>query len=157
MNGFRWVTVMVLLGCSMLLASAAPPQDSTGTGDAPPNAFSANQIEQKLLNQVRNGFETHNSRRMLGAFDREGMPGYLAFQDQVEAFFAQYESFRASVRLEGSSFEQDKLTATAIFKLEGIPRSGGPAMRREAELTFEFSRTGSGWKIRDVSPRNFFS
>jgi hypothetical protein len=75
----------------------------------------------------------------------------------VEAFFAQYESFRASVRLEGSSFEQDKLTATAIFKLEGIPRSGGPAMRREAELTFEFSRTGSGWKIRDVSPRNFFS
>jgi hypothetical protein len=157
MSAFRWVTAIVLLACSILLASAAPPQDSTGTADAPLDALAANQIEQKLLNQVRDGFEVHNSRKMLAAFDREGMPGYLAFQDQMEAFFSQYESFRASVRLEGSSFEQDKLTATAIFKLEGVPRSGGPAMRREAELTFEFSRSGSGWKIRDVSPRNFFS
>ena len=148
---------MVLLACSILLASAAPRQESTGTEDAPPDAFAANQIEQKLLNQIRDGLQAHNSRKMLVGFDREGMQGYLAFQDQVEEFFAQYESFRVSIRLEGSSFEQDKGTATAIFKLEGVPRSGGPAMRREAELTLEFSRTGSGWKIRDVSPRDFFS
>jgi hypothetical protein len=94
---------------------------------------------------------------MLAAFDREGMQAYPAFQDQVEAFFAQYESFRVAIQLEESSFEQDKGTATASFRLEGIPRYGGPAIRREGELIFEFSRTRSGWKIRDVSPRGFFS
>ena len=111
------------------------------TPDAPTDAFSSKQIAQKLLNQIRDGLQAYNSRKMLAAFDREGMQGYLAFQDQVEAFFAQYESFRVAIRLEESSFEQDKGTATASFQLEGIPRYGGPAMRREGELIFEFSRT----------------
>ena len=78
---------------------------------------------------------------MLAAFDRDGMQGYLTFQDQVESFFAQYESFRVGIRLVQSSFEQDKGMATAEFRLEGVPRGGGPAMRRERELTFEFIRT----------------
>jgi len=103
------------------------------------------QIAEKLLNQIRDGLQAYNSRKMLAAFDREGMQGYLAFQDQIEAFFAQYESFRVAIKLEESSFEQDKGTATAIFKLEGVPRYGGQAIRREEELTFEFSRTRSGF------------
>jgi hypothetical protein len=148
---------MVLLASSILLASASPRQSSTATEDAPADAFSSKQIAQLLLNQLRDGLQAGNSRKMLAAFDREGMPGYLVFQDQVEAFFAQYESFRVAIRLEESAFEQDKGTATAFFQLEGVPRYGGPEVRREAELAFDFIRTPSGWKIRDVSPRNFFS
>jgi hypothetical protein len=145
------VIAIVLLACSIQLASAAPPPD------APTDAFSSNQIAEKLLTQIRDGLQSYNSRKMLSAFDREGMQAYPAFQDQVEAFYAQYESFRVAIKLEEISFEQDKGAATASFRLEGIPRFGGPAIRREGELIFEFSRTRSGWKIRDVSPRNFFS
>lgn len=144
------LTAILLLACSIQLSSAAPPPD------VPADAFSSNQIAEKLLNQIRDGLQAYNSRKMLAAFDREGMQGYLAFQDQIEAFFAQYESFRVAIKLEESSLEQDKGAATASFRLEGIPRYGGPAIRREGELIFEFSRTRSGWKIRDVSPRSFF-
>jgi hypothetical protein len=157
MSAFRSATAIVLLACSLLLAPASPGQSSKGTADAPADTFASDQLAQKLLNQISDGLRAYNSRKMLGAFDREGMQGYLVFQDQVEAFFAQYESFRVAIQLEESSFEQDKGTATAIFKLEGVPRYGGAAMRREGELIFEFSRTRNGWKIRDVSPRNFFS
>ncbi len=145
------VIAIVLLACSIQLASAAPPPD------VPADAFSSNQIAEKLLNQVRDGLQAYNSRKMLAAFDREGMQGYIAFQEQIEALFSQYESFRVAFRLEESSFEQDKGTATASFRLEGYPRYESPAIRREGELIFEFSRTPSGWKIRDVSPRSFFS
>jgi len=157
MSACRAVTALVLLGSSILLASASPRQSSTATEDAPADAFSSKQIAQLLLNQLRDGLQAGNSRQMLAAFDREGMSGYLVFQDELEAFFAQYESFRVAIRLEEISFGPDQGTATVFFQLEGVPRYGGPAMRREAELTFEFIRTRSGWKIRDVSPRNFFS
>ena len=157
MSGFGSLAAIGLLAGSILLASASPRQSSTAAEDTPADAFSSTQIAQKLLNQIRDGLQASNSRQMLAAFDREGMPEYLVFQDELEAFFAQYESFRVSIRLMESSFEQDKGTATASFRLEGVPRYGGPAVRREGELIFEFSRTRSGWKIRDVSPRSFFS
>jgi hypothetical protein len=151
MNGLRRALTAALLALSMLLApawaQAGPPTDD----------FSATQVAQGLLNQIGEGLRAYNSRKMLAAFDRDGMQGYLAFQDQVESFFAQYESFRVGIRLVQSSFEQDKGMATVEFRLEGIPRDGSRAMRREQELTFEFIRTAKGWKIRDVSPRSFFS
>jgi hypothetical protein len=153
MSGARSVTAIALLACSILVASASAQQSGKGMTDA----VSSEQIAEKLLNQVREGLQAYNSRKMLAAFDREGMQGYLVFQDQVEAFFAQYESFRVAIRLEESSVEQDKGTATASFRLEGVPRYGGPAVRREGALIFEFVRTRNGWKIRDVSPRSFFS
>jgi hypothetical protein len=157
MNDWRSATAIGLLACSILLAPAAVGQSGKGTAEPPADAFSATEVAQKLLNQIGEGLRAYNSRQMLAAFDREDMQGYLAFKDQVEAFFAQYESFRVGIRLEQSSFEQDKGMATAVFRLECIPRDGSPATRREGELTFEFSRSRSGWKIRDVSPRSFFS
>jgi hypothetical protein len=152
-----WRSATVLLAGLMLLAQASAGQSGKRTAEPPADAFDATQVAQKLLNQVGEGLRAYNSRRMLAAFDREGMPGYLIFHDQVESFFAQYESFRVSIRLEESSFEQDEGVARAEFRLEGVPRDGSRAMRREAELTFEFIRTANGWKIRDVSPRSFFS
>jgi hypothetical protein len=157
MSGFGSLAAIGLLAGSILLASASPRQSSTAAEDTPADAFSSTQIAQKLLNQIRDGLQASNSRQMLAAFDREGMPEYLVFQDELEAFFAQYESFRVAIRLEEISFGPEQGTATVFFQLEGVPRYGGPAMRREAELTFEFIRTRNVWKIRDVSPRNFFS
>ena len=156
MSGLRWALTVGLLSFSMLLAPAWA-QAGKQTAEPPTDAFSATQIAQGLLNQIGEGLRAYNSRKMLAVFDRDGMQGYLMFQDQVESFFAQYESFRVGIRLVQSSFEQDKGMATAEFRLEGVPRGGGPAMRREQELTFEFIRTANGWKIRDVSPRSFFS
>lgn len=146
----RTLIAIVLLALPILLAPAWA-QAGPATDD-----FSATQVAQGLLNEIGEGLRAYNSRKMLTAFDRDGMQGYLAFRDQVESFFAQYESFRVGIRLMQSSIEQDKGMATAEFRLEGVPRGGGPAMRREQELTFEFIRTANGWKIRDVSPRSFF-
>lgn len=142
-----------LIFCCAIMVTA---QQHGGTG-ASPETFVAQQIAQKLLDEVGNGLQSHNSRRMLSAFDRDGMQGYLTFQDQVQAFFSQYESFRIYSRLEESSLEQDKGTATAVIQLEAVPRDGGQPIRREGEITIEFRQGRGGWKIVDVAPRNFFS
>jgi len=132
---------------------------NSATGSPAPNSenFSAEEIAKQSLNQIRHGLEARNSRTMLAPFDRDRMQGYLTFRDQVESFFAQYDSFRVFIRIESANADQDHATATALFTLECVPRDNSPDVRREAELTFQFVRTPSGWKIVDLSPRSFFS
>jgi hypothetical protein len=124
--------------------------------DAPDN-FAATQIARKLLRQLQGGLEARNSRQLLAAFDGERMEGYLAFKDQVESFFARYDSFRVYLRVENASVEQDHGQAVALATLEATPRDGGPAVRRETELSLEFANSNKGWKIVDITPRSFFS
>lgn len=132
-------------------------QDNSGSASPPADRFSSEQVAEKLLDQIRRGFEARDSRKMLGAFDPDRMQGYLSFKDQVEALFAQYSSFRIYVRIGDVSLEKDRGVVTAMIKLEGSPVYGDVALSREAELSFELTHTERGWKIVDVSPRNFFS
>lgn len=109
-----------------------------------------------VLGQIRDGLEGHSQRMMLRAFDREKMNGYLAFEDQLEAFFTQYEGIRVNIRIIQSSVEGGKGVVTANFQMEATPRNGS-AVRREAQLRFELEHTNNGWRVIDVSPRSFFS
>lgn len=109
-----------------------------------------------VLGQIRDGLEGHSQRMMLRVFDREKMNGYLAFDDQLEAFFTQYEGIRVNIRIIQSSVEGGKGVVTANFQMEATPRNGS-AVRREAQLRFELEHTHQGWRVVDVSPRSFFS
>lgn len=155
----RWVATLLIW--SAVAAAAFPgiaqAQNRPGSASPAPDSFSSEQIAEKLLDQIRRGLEARDSRKMLGAFDHDRMRGYLSFQDQVESLFAQYSSFRVYMRLQGVSLDKDHGVATVLVKLEGSPMYGDAAMRREAEMSFELTRTERGWKIVDVSPRDFFS
>ena len=137
----------------------APLQAPAADGAAPDSSqsFTAAQVAERLLSQIRRGLEARNSRQMLAAFDRERMEGYLAFQDQVEAFLAQHDSFRVYLRVESASLEKDGGAAVVEATLEFTPVDGSPAVRRQAELSFEFGKTEGRWKIVDFGPRGFFS
>ena len=132
------------------IAQQAPAAESD-------DSFSSQEIAAKLLDQIRDGLQARNSRKMLAPFDPQRMPGYALFKDQVEAFFAQYDSFRVYIRLVNTSFQQDRAVVTASFQLDAVPRYNTVAVRREDELTFELARADQGWKIIDVRPRSFFS
>ena len=60
-------------------------------------------VANDVLGQVRDGLEGHSSRLMLGAFDQDKMDGYLSFEDQIEALFQRYDSFRVHYRISNST------------------------------------------------------
>ena len=113
-------------------------------------------IANDVLAQVRDGLEGHSQRLMLGAFDEDQMAGYLSFEDQIEAMFAKYDSFRVHYRITNSSIVGDIGVVLVDWEMEEMPRNGAP-QRRSGQIRFEMQRTRKGWKISDFIPRGIFS
>lgn len=129
----------------------AAPQDEVNT-----EVFSQ-AVANDVLGQVRDGLEGHSQRMMLGAFDGDKMDGYLSFEDQIEALFNRYDSFRVHYRISNSSVEGSKAVVLVDWEMEEIPKTNGSPQRRNGQIKFEMERGRKGWKIVDVSPRGIFS
>jgi hypothetical protein len=114
-------------------------------------------IANDVLGQIRDGLEGHSSRLMLGAFDQDKMDGYLSFEDQIEALFQRYDSFRVHYRISTSSTEGSKGVVLVDWEMEEMPKSGGSPARRNGQIKFEMERTRKGWKVVDFNPRGIFS
>jgi hypothetical protein len=122
-----------------------------------PTSFS-DAVAQSVLQQLTDGLEGHSERLMLSAFDDNKMDGYLNFEDQIEAFFQRYDSFRVHFRIAQATTEGDKGVVLVDIQLEEIPRSGNvQPVRKQDQMRFEMERGKKGWKIVDLRPRNFFS
>lgn len=93
---------------------------------------------------------------MLAAFDRDQLPSYLAFEDQVHAWFNQYDSFRSYFRILQTSTEDGHGIALVEWQIESSRNSAGPPQRRDTQVRFELAAGKNGWQIVDFSPRNFF-
>jgi hypothetical protein len=110
----------------------------------------------QILGVIRDGLEGHSQRLLLSAFDADKMNSYLTFQDQIEAYFTRYESFRVSYHILQTSQENNHGVILADFQIENEPRGGGRISRRQAQLRFELEHGPKGWKIVDMDPRGFF-
>ena len=159
-----------VLFCSLLLTSAAlvaqdaPPPAVKGKAPKarrlPPTPPASKEFSEDVATQVlaliRDGLHNHSPGRMLAAFDREKLPDYLAFEDQVHAWFNQYDSFRSYFRVLQTSTDGNHGMVLAEWQIESSRDSAQPAQRRDAQVRFELAPGNNGWQIVDFSPRNFF-
>lgn len=122
-----------------------------------PTSFS-DAVAQDVIQQLTDGLEGHSERLMLSTFDDNKMDGYLNFEDQIEAFFQKYDSFRVHFRIDQATTEGDKGVVLVDIQMEEIPRSAnGQPVRKSDQMRFEMERGKKGWKIVDLRPRTFFS
>ena len=129
-----------------------------GSQDQFDSAVFSEQIANNVLSDLRDGFEGHSDRLALSAFDEDKMDGYLTFEDQLQAMFEKYDSFRVHYRIVQSTTEGSKGVILVDWQMEEIPRGGSsPPMRRDGQIRFELERGRKGWKIVDFNPRGIFS
>jgi hypothetical protein len=122
-----------------------------------PTAFS-DAVASDVLQQLADGLEGHSERLMLSAFDDNKMDGYLNFEDQIEAFFRKYDSFRIHYRIAQATTEGDKGVVLVDLEMDEMPRSASvQPVRKRDQMRFEMERGKKGWKIVDLRPRSFFS
>jgi hypothetical protein len=115
-------------------------------------------VARYVLGEVRDGLEGHLQRLMLSAFDDDNMPGYLQFEDQIEAMFDKYSEFRVHFRILQTTVEGPKGVVLVDFQLEEVPKANNAQpQRKSSQIRFELERGRKGWRIVDVSPRGFFS
>ncbi len=158
--------LLVVLATYVAAQNATPPPPVTG-GKAqqekpsepktPPKTIEFSEsVAEKILSQVRDGLITHSPNRFLSVFSRELMPGYLRFDDQVRAYFEQYENFRAYFHIQQVSVTDSDAAITADFVVEETARSSGATARRQQQLRFGLQSSDQGWQIVSLEPREFF-
>jgi hypothetical protein len=151
--------VPLLLLAFVLSRLASSPLSAQGKNQKPDAAADATFDERaaaQVLGVLRDGLEGHSQRLLLSAFDADKMNGFLTFQDQIEAYFTRYESFRVSYHIVQTSQENDHGVILASFEIENEPRGGGRTTRHQAQLRFVLEQGAKGWKIVDMDPRGFF-
>jgi hypothetical protein len=114
-------------------------------------------VAERLVQQLSQGLEDHNARRMLSAFDGDSMDGYVNFQNQIAALFDRYDSFRVHFHIVETSAEATAGVALVDVEMEESSSSSDTPVRKNDQLRLEMKRGKKGWKIVDVKPRAFFS
>jgi len=132
-------------------------KDKAKAQDPYDSAVFSQAVANSVLNDLRDGLEGHSQRLLLSAFDQDKLDGYLTFEDQIEAMFQRYDSFRVHFRISQSTIEGSKGVVLVDFDLEEVPRAGGAPIRRNGQVKFEMERGRKGWKIVDFTPRGFLS
>ena len=151
MRSFWWMA-LVLLGAGLAPAPKAPQPS------APDASAFSDRIASQVLNQLRDGLEGHNQSLMLAAFDARKMADYRSLEDQIQAFFDRYDTFRVHYRIAQSTVEGARGIVLVDFEMEETPRSGNaPPLRKSAQMRFELEPGPQGWKIVEFQPRAFFS
>ncbi len=157
------ISCVILSAYALIAQASAPPPAATGKSattkkskpdTAIPTQFSE-EVAKQVLSQIRQGLQGHNPRQMLAAFDKENMDGYYVLEDRLYSYFNRYDGFSAFFRILQSSKDKDRGVALAEWQIEATPASG-PPVRREGQVKFEFAVGKNGWKIVDLTPRDFF-
>jgi hypothetical protein len=143
----------LIIGCFFALRLQA--QDAGGT------ALFDNDVPQKLMSVMRDGFTEQNPDQALAVFDGERMPNYALFANQVRALFSIYNNFRVFYRITDVAAADcpgaECGDATVQFSLEADRATGQPPnLSREAQLNIRFMREKKDWKIIELAPRELF-
>ena len=140
---------LVILSLSLLLSAAAQqPQSAT--------AFTHADAE-KIVRTLQDGLEGSDLKRFLSAFDHDQMINYGNFSDQVAALFARTDGFQVSLHVTNIDDAGDgRANMMLDAQMEIVPRYAPRPDRRETTLNVQVAKSAKGWRIVEITPREFF-
>ncbi len=134
-------------------------KDESGPGseDSPDNAAGARRAVKRVLSDLQDGFEGHSPRRVTDSLDErfEDLP---RFEDAVTQFLERTSEMRINLRESTSEVKGDHATvivdADMIFTDKAKPTQD---QHRRQRIQFDFVyNPKKGWKIFEITPRQFF-
>jgi hypothetical protein len=134
-------------------------KDETGPGaeDSPDNAAGARRAVKRVLSEFQDGFEGHSSRRVTEFLD-ERFDDLPRFEDAVTQFLERTSEMRINLRESTTELKGDHATvivdAEMIYTDKAKPTQD---QRRRQRIQFDFVyNPKKGWKIFEITPRQFF-
>ena len=131
--------------------------DSPGGEDSPDNVAGARRAVKRVLGDLQDGFEGHSPRRVTDSLDErfEDLP---RFEDLVTQFLERTSEMRINLRESTTEVKGDHATvivdADMIFTDKAKPTQD---QHRKQRIQFDFVyNTKKGWKIFEITPRQFF-
>lgn len=132
-------------------------QDEPPAEDSPDNAAGSRRAIKRVLGDLQDGFEGHSPRRVTDSLDErfEDLP---RFEDLVTQFLERTSEMRINLRESTTEVKGDHATvivdADMIYTDKAKP-SQDQHRRQRIQFDFVFNPK-KGWKIFDITPRQFF-
>lgn len=156
-----------LAGCSQAAkpsGSPAPVPSTTGTDTPQPSSVpgeggrvTTRRILSRVLREFTNSVEMLSSSGARRTIDVDRFFGYPRFEEELTVFLRSLGELRLFVR--EVSVQVGVNRAVMLVDAEmgfSLRRDPNQSSQRRAQIQFDFQRTEQGWKITEITPRNFF-
>ena len=132
-------------------------QDEVSPEDSPDNVAGAKRAIKRVVSDVQDGFEGRSPRRVTDSLD-EHFDDFPRFEDAVTQFLEHSGEMRINFRESSTEIKGDHATvivdAEMIFTDKTKPTQD---QRRRQRIQFDFVfNPKKGWKILEITPRQFF-
>ena len=128
-----------------------------GPGESPDATAADRRAITRVLRDFGDGFEGHSPRSVTRTLD-ERFEDFPRFEDAVTEFLGQSSEMRLFLREASGEVKGDHATLIVdgemVFTAKANP---GREERRKQRIQFDFVRTGKGWKIYEITPRQFLT
>jgi hypothetical protein len=132
-------------------------EPAPGPGDSPEALERARRDVRRVLRDFSDGIEGSSPRRVMETLDEkfEDLP---RFEDAVTEFLKQSSEMRVNFRESSNEVKGDRAVVTVDAEMSYATKDAPQRpQRRRQRIQFDFQRTDKGWKIFEISPRNFFT
>ena len=132
---------------------AAAPQKG---GEQPSRQEDPERAVARLVRDMQMDLEGSSSYSLLQKIDRAKFDDYPRFQDMVERLTRE-DTLRVFFGQVANTVKEDTAQTVLDAEMEMTRKdSAVPAERRKQQITIDFERTSRGWKIINITPRDFF-
>ncbi len=130
---------------------------ASGAGESPEAVAKDRRAISRVLRDLGDGFEGKSARRVAENINDEKFDDFPRFEDLVTQFLQSSGEMRVFFRESSGEVKGDRATlivdAEMIYSLKNNPTRD---LRRKERIQFDFMRTKKGWKIYEITPRQFF-
>ena len=149
---------MLLLIAALLSIGLGRPvaARAQSKGEKPAKQEDPDRAIQRIVREMQMDLEGASSRGVLGQIDTAKFEDYPRFDDMVERLTRE-DTLRVFFRQVRSSVKDDTAQTVLDAEMEMTRKdSAVPAQRRTQQITIDLAKTSRGWKIVNVTPREFF-
>ena len=167
MNSARLLSLAVLLGALLVALPACAAGRARPAAQGRPFGFAQGREtpdrredpERAITNVVRQmQFDLEASSRagVLSNIDAAKFEDYPRFEDMIERLTRE-DTLRVFFRQANNSIQEDRARTVLDAEMELTRKdSAAPPERRRQQIVIDFERIPRGWKIVNITPREFF-
>jgi len=159
MNIGRWAIAGILIAAIGMVAPQSVAgramqkkagQEEGGRKENPQRAITS------LIRGLQMDLESASSRGVLSTIDSAKFDDYPRFEDMVERLTRE-NTLRVYFRQANNIIKEDKAQTIIDGEMEMVRKdAAGQIQRRRQQIVIDFELTDRGWKIVNITPREFF-
>lgn len=149
-------TLMAVLAFPWAVEAVGRAKPAAQGKEEPAKREDSEKTISTIIRQMQMDLESSSSRGVLNNIDSAKFDDYPRFEDMIEQL-ARENSLRVFFRQVSNSIRENSAQTILEAEMEMTRKdSAGQAERRRQQLVIDFELTSRGWKIINITPRDFF-